>query len=332
MKARRVLSLAKSARFLLEVVDPMAVGDGPGVLERRPRTPGGTSYCLYEPARAARTWITVHGMTLAGEMDRRLVGFSRALARRGVRAAAVELPGLKNGRFERGDLSAITDLSGHLARLDGRPAGIVAFSFGAGISLTAAADDAGRGTIDTVISFGAYHSLYEALQWVWNRYSGAPRTDEEWDNHLYLRFLMAHALGTRAGISRADGDEVARLLRTWCEDRDLAPRRAFCERALNAADLRRLYEKTLSRETLRELSPAGRTFGPGCRVLLLHDANDPLIPPVHSKRISAELRGSAGSGRHRLLVTPALSHVNAGSFRRVQDVAHLVAIMAAVFE
>lgn len=324
--------LLKAARFLVEVRSPANVPAGRGVSERSGRTRAGTSYRLYSEPGAARTWIAVHGMTLAGETDRRLVGFSRALARRGLRVAAVELPGLKNARFETGDVAAVADLSWHLAREHGMPVGIVAFSFGAGIALTAAADSADGGSIDTVLSFGAYHSLEDSLFWLRNRYHGAPLTDVEWDNHLYLRFLMAHALGRSAGLARADADEAAHLLRTWCEDGDLAPRRAFHDRVLAGLDLFAKYEKTVSRETLRALSPAGRTFGSGCRVLLLHDANDPLIPPIHSERIFAGLGGRGGRHGHRILVTSLLSHVNAGSFRHVKDIPGLVGMIAALFD
>ncbi|HUT52979.1 MAG TPA: phosphatase PAP2 family protein [bacterium] len=306
--------------------------DNPRVRESRSSTPEGVEYDLYEPASrpGARTFILVTGLTVSGEKDHRLVNFARCLAESGITAAAVSLPGLKNCRFSEADVGRISDLAAYLDSRSGEKPGVIAFSFGAGLALLAAADEKNHGHLDPVILFGPYHFLPEVLDQLARKYNRAPESGEDWDNYVWLRTLLAYRDRDKLGLDQEEMKELMDLAGSYCSEPSLARKRAFHERTLS-----RLYPSLsvsdLESEPLARLSPASRLADVRARVLILHDANDILVPPEQSRRIFAELGSRPAGGGQRLLITPWLSHVTARSAWKILDVFRILSIMGEIF-
>ncbi|MFA6033993.1 MAG: hypothetical protein WC889_13925 [Myxococcota bacterium] len=306
-------------------LNPAGGKPSPSVIESREVTAEGTAYDLYEPAqKAGRTVITVHGMTSRGARDSRLVRFSRALAHEKVRVAAIQLPAVASFRFDPGDVRAMQDVIGALGSRHGTRVGIIPFSFGAGISLVAASEKDTRDQVEAVLSFGAYYSLEETLRLIHQRYRGIPTTEEEWDNHLYMHFAMASSLGEKSGMSRDDLRTIDGFLESYCEATDFGPMKTFYLRSMAGLDLSDKCERSVPPEDLKAMSPEGRMGSMNCRVLLLHDSADPLIPPNSSQRIFKELEAARGGGMQKILVTPLLSHVQTGSIFHLADMPGLL--------
>lgn len=331
-----MLSRAKAARFLLDNFRIGGDEGSPGAKPSRHRTPDGIAFDSYEPSGSpSHTFIAVPGLTVNGERDRRLIRFSRALARAGVRVAALELPGLKSCTFDPTDVAVVGNAVRALRGMYRTPVGIIAFSYGAGIALTAASAES-TGEVGPVVAFGAYHNLGDAIAFLEARYRQEPRpgADGDWDNFLYLRSTMAWAVRGQIGLPAQDVVTLKVLLEHWCENPAIPPRRALYERALKPREreIEAACRAAHSPAVLAAMSPAGKIRAAACRVLLLHDISDTLIPPEHSRRLYSELELARGPGRQRLLVTPLLSHVNAGSLKNLRDIPALLSLIAELFK
>lgn len=302
--------------------------------ESRERTSGGAEYDLYEPAATAcSTFIVVHGVTLQGERDPRLVNFCRSLAQCRIRAAAIELPALKRCRFEQGDVDTIIDLASELSGVTGEKIGIIGFSLGAGLSLAAAANPKCSEIIDPLLLFGPYYSFGDIWhEFLENRGDRRPRTEEEWDNHIWIRLVLAYREIDSLNIGMEDREELVKLLECYCFEKSLQRKRRCYERTLLDLDVEGLVRKLEDEGSFERLSPKGKLAGVNGRVLVLHDENDGLIPPTQSRRIMEELSLHRNMGMQRLLITPVLSHVTARSAWRFLDLFRILSIMGEIFQ
>ncbi|MBI4678218.1 MAG: alpha/beta hydrolase [Elusimicrobia bacterium] len=304
---------------------PVSGDSGPQPVTRT--TAAGVGFDLYEPAGPPRrTCLAVHGATLAGKEDGRLKSFARCLAASGVRAAVPDLRGLKSCVFSEGDVLAIADLAASLGSEYGKPVAMAGFSFGAGLSLVAAAKEELAGFVDPILCFGAHHSM-DGLWALHLPETRPPRTEAEWHDHIYLRLALAYPVMDRLGLSREDKAVIADALGSYCADPSVeAKRRAYA--LVERRSLAELYELGVDPKVNNALSPAGKLGRLRSRVILLHDANDRLIPPDHSRRLFDELKPG---GRASLLVTPLLSHVAPGSIPRgLADILPLLRMVGAV--
>jgi hypothetical protein len=301
------------------------------VVEDRDRvTPEGAAYDAYAPRGPCRgAVVAVHGVTVNGPRDERLVHFARCLARSRVSCAVPRLPGLIGCRLDADDLDVLASVTRAAAATAGGRAGLIGFSFGASYCLVAAAraDVAPIGRF--VLAFGAYHSLGD----LWANHASArfaePRTEVEWDDAVYLRLVLAAGNRDLVSLPADAWREVDGLLRRYCHEATPAEKRDVFERHLRDLDL--LPLATRRHDTaFAALSPAGRLGGLRCGVSLVHDPHDPTVPVAHAHAIFAELGHGAGGGRHRLLVTPLLAHVTLASALRLGDVGRLYAALGPV--
>lgn len=312
---------ARTARPL----PPAARRDRPG--DWRMTTSAGTACDVYEPSRPQKTFIAVHGVTATGERDPRLVRLSRLLAGSGIRVAAVELPGLKSLRFSDADLHAFHDLATALSARFGGPVGVIAFSFGGGVALAAAAG-LHAGCVDPIILFGAYHSLPDVLRHLDGVFEKLPRDDVWWDDFVYIRAIRAIQSADAVGLDDGIRSEILTFLASYCCEPSVAAKRRFFDRVLGNLPIPGGHD--FDPASLERLSPAGRLGSLACRVVLLHDSSDRIIPPVHSERIFAELRGRR-AGSQELLITPVLSHVNPGNIHRLRDLLRFMSLAGEIY-
>ncbi|MEW6440989.1 MAG: alpha/beta fold hydrolase [bacterium] len=308
-------------------------GAGCSIRESRRKTAAGVEYDLYEPASAPRrTVVLLHGITLRGEKDPRLVRLARAMAASGLRAAAVSLPGLKSCRFDRSDLRAILDSVEELRARTRTSIAVAAFSVGAGLALRAAAEPERAGDFDLLLLFGPYDSLREL--WISNldRYESAPQAEADWDGFVWLRMVLSYPVLENLALTEEERREFVGLLEAYCEDDRIERKRGFYERALKSREgiLAMRAAATRDLPDLAHLSPANRLSAVTARVLIVHAADDPLVPPEHSERIMAALQ-AGGRGDHRLLLSKTLSHVTCSSYRHLTDGFRILGMFAELF-
>jgi pimeloyl-ACP methyl ester carboxylesterase len=310
-----------------------------GVEEHRDLTiPGARSRCdLYAPRAGApdRAVVAVHGVTVNGARDPRLVHFARCLARARVACWVPTLAGLSECRFEEGDVGDLGAIATEAARRQGRAAGLVGFSYGASYALVAAARPDAAEAVAFVVGFGAYHSLADLLEGYRRDARRQPESERELDDRRYLRLVLARAFGEASAAPVGDPAAIREQLARFCRDATAEEKRRFDEGPqLAALDAEALLARALAERgpTLAALSPSegGALARLRCPVSLIHDEGDTVVPAEHSRRIHAELRRGAARREHRLLVTGLLSHVTLADAARPRDLLELFAALAPV--
>lgn len=291
-------------------------------------------YDLYEPSGPVRgTWVLVHGVTLQGERDHRLVNFARALARSQIRVAAVAVPGLKSLRFDSTDLTVLQDLIKKLYLTYKEPVGVMGFSLGGGYALTAACQECMRNMIDLLILFGPHYNLSDVWTGLRTRASKEPQSHDhnEWDAYLWANMSMAYRSRDFLPISSGEKDELVRQMENYCINDSLQNKREFYERVLKNQNINFMEQQLSDKAYFESLSPAGRLSSISTRVCLLHDKNDQLVLPEQSRLIFQELSEKNNVSGHKILITTLLSHVSTGSGRRLMDLFRFLEIFGEIF-
>jgi pimeloyl-ACP methyl ester carboxylesterase len=295
-------------------------------------TKTGGAYDLYEPVGdPIRTVVAVCGLTLKGEREARLVNFCRALAASGVRVAAPALPAMKSFRFEESDLDVIIALIRELHEQQGSTVGLVGFSVGGGLALSAAAAEGARSAVDLAIVFGAHYDLGSVWRELLARHQGPPPTrDIDWEDYIWLRVISAYRRLPSLGMGDTEREEMSDLLASYC-DLPMGKKKAFFERVMRPR--RDLTELGLldDAEIPERMSPRGMLGNLEAAVMIFHDPHDLLVPVDQARSIYGELKSRGPGARQRLLITPLLSHVNAKVSRRVADIFPLLGMMGELF-
>ena len=314
---------------------PRDGGSAPaGVHERADQhTASGALYDLYLPAREPRgAVVAVHGVTLRGGRDPRLVHFARSLARSQVACAVPTLPGLGSCLLAAGDLPVLEEVTLALAEETGQRPGLVGFSYGGSYCLVAAGRAKIADKVRFVLTFGAYASLEEVIAGYAEEQRQEPAGASAWDDRIYLHLVLVQQLEQELGLPEELRRQVQALLRRYCSEASAEEKRRFYDEKLRPLELVGAALRSLDRDTLRALSPAGQLAALRCRVSLIHDAHDGVVPPAQAGKLHAELQQAGDPGRSRLLVTPLLSHVDLGSLLHVGQVGRLLAALAPLIE
>lgn len=295
-------------------------------------TDSGIGYDLYEPDDTPiKTFIVIHGLTLQGERDPRLICFSKALATSGVRTAAISLPALKKCRFEDKDVHAIMDLVRTLSAVYNQKIGIIGFSLGAGLGLVAAASTDVRDMVEPLILFGAYYNLTDIRDIIAGYSRKVPTNDDQWDSFIWIRLIMAYKNLESLPLNEIEKAELVEFLTQYCVETSIDRKREFYERVLKKLNLEEKNIFDVSAEVMKKLSPENKIRSITCRVGLLHDSFDRLIPWQHSEKIFQELSDRHNPNGQKMIITPLLSHVTARYSLKVTDIYHILSILGEIF-
>ena len=180
---------------------------------------------VYAPSRrakSARTMVAVHGVTFAGCKDSRLVHFARCLARSNVTCVVPSLPCLSAGDFDPADIGRLEAAIEYASERYDSPLGLVGFSFGASYALVAACRPAIAAKLRYLLSIGAYYSLGDVFARYVDASESAARSDEDWDNYIYLHVVMAHQHPDFLGQSGVARGAVQDLFQRYCHHSSIA--------------------------------------------------------------------------------------------------------------
>ena len=252
--------------------------------------------------------VLIHGANPGGKDDPRIVGLAEALARTGRRVLVPQL----SLRFQRLDLTdpvRIREAVSFLAGPARARVGVLAFSYGAGLTLVALADQpAIQAHVAFVATVGTYFSLFDLLQGATTGTVPYRGTTVRWQPDPQARGLAAEQL--EAFLGPPDGDALAAALKIG-DPTGLAPGPRSVYDLLANRDPTRF--NVLARQLpgaladrLAALSPErsiDRVVGP---VLALHARTDPAAPPTESRALIAALKGRVQT---RLVIVGNFSHV-----------------------
>ena len=312
-------------------------------------TSSGHAYDLYPPSGGfRRTLVAVHGISVNGARDERLVRFAEVFSAAGFRVAVPDLRGLRAFREDPGDVEALRELFAELSRPGEPPVAVAGFSFGGGLALRAACDLGGDTPLGPLLLVGAFHDIHGLMgddvfdgsetpaevETVGRCEREPPEDDERaWDDFLYFRFLQAHRRGEELGLGDEERAALRDRLAGYCADPDLPAKRRFYREVVQPREAALAASRIdpYDREALAALSPAGRLGALPSTVLLLHDPDDRVIPPAHSRRLYEELRARRPRRGQRLLVSRLLAHVAPRDLWRLHDLVRLLGMFGALF-
>jgi hypothetical protein len=327
--ARLSALLARLAR------DPQGQQPHPDVEESRDVAAGGGPCCydLYLPRRpAVGLVVAVHGATLHGGRDPRLIHFGRCLARGRVACALPSLPGLTACRWETEDVDALLATARHAADALRVPLGMVGFSFGGSYALLAASRPPLADRVRFVVAFSAYHDMEVLFDGYAAARHAPSRSATEWDDWIYLNVVLAGQYPDEAGLPQAVRVEARDLLWRFCHGATAEEKRAFYDRHLESFDLVGVASRLRDRGVLDALSPAGKLGGLRAAVSLIHDDQDTTVPPEQGEQLWREVAAVVGADRCRFLLTSLLSHVTIGNVIRLREVSRLYGALAPLAE
>lgn len=294
-------------------------------------TASGVVYDWFEPkGESEATVIPLHGATLNGKDDARLQHFARSLCVSGATCAVPTLPALSDMRWEPNDIDALAEVIDRAAERSGQPVGLIGFSFAGAYCLLAAARPAVADQVRFVIGVGAYHRFPDVYEHFMASRERDPAEDDQaaWDDRIYLHLTIAHRQADHLDLPVELRASVDDLLHRFCNRSYADEKRAFFERHLRALDLVPIDTARQDEANLEALSPAGKLEGLRCRVGLVHDPADGIVPAVHAEGLAAELAGLPGGDRHRVLVSPLMRHVNLAGALNLKQVLKLYEVLA----
>ena len=136
-------------------------------------TPGrGLAARLFQPGGTPRRTgvVLVHGVNETGKDDPRIIWVADLLARAGFVVLTPDFTGFKSLTLRASDIdeivASIRFLQGRMTGGGQGRVGLVAFSYGAGPAVVAAADPAVRDHLRFVVSFGGYYDLANVITFV----------------------------------------------------------------------------------------------------------------------------------------------------------------------
>ena len=287
---------------------------------------------LYTPRRAFwRTIVLTPGVHMDGIDEPRLAKFARDFAASGLAVLTPEIPDLLEYRIGPRLPDYIEDVArwaaAQRALSRDRQVGLVGISFSGGLSIVAAGRPSIRDRVAFTLSFGGHGDLPRTLEYLCTgvRADGAIRPPHDYGVAVIL--LNAAPLVVPPGQVEGLVGGILTFLRASSIDMYDKPRaRREFDRAIAAAGRLPEPSATLMRHVnARDVGALGRVLvpfidayagdpalsavrspAPSTPVLLLHGADDNVIPAIES-RLLGEYLARRGTPT-RVLITPLITH------------------------
>lgn len=285
--------------------------------------------------------VLVHGIHQLGMNEPRNRAFARALASVGVAVLTPEIPELTDYRVERTTADTISACAAYHARATARRStGVVGISFAGGLALIAAASPKLQKSIGFVVAIGAHHDLTRVVRYYAGESIKGP------DGKPYD--IPPHPYGARVLIysyvdqlfSAQDIPIARETLRTYLHDQHKEARtradqlsdagKKLMLRILDHSDKKTIHDILMSllaenRDRLRSVSPRGQLANLDAQVLLIHGADDPIVPATETRWLAREIPSRF---LRQSLVTPILRHAEIEQKPAVSEYLKLVHFIA----
>lgn len=323
------LASAITALRLIHSVNSRPHGQRPELSESLlPLGPGEPPAALFEPhGLPRRTVVLVHGVTGQANVDPLIVHLARSLGPLGYRCVIPALGQLAQFRHDPSDIRTLVAAIDASHRLDGHRVSLLAFSYGASYALAAVADPSVRDACSSLLGFGAYYELGEALEHQRQLLLRCPNLEHDDADIAYLRYTLLACHRDELKLSAEAWAAIEPILVNFTKRRPLEQNLAPLLQYAKGIDFVALMQSYQMRELSPLLSPANTLSGVRCRVGLLHDPNDRFVPAHHVDRIRDALDVRHHSTPTEVLTTPMLSHVQVDPLRRLFDLPKLIRLL-----
>lgn len=261
--------------------------------------------------------ILAHGMHPLGYDEPRLVSLANAFASSGLVVHTPDQPFLKSLSLDPATATQLAATAHALAERERTgPMGVLGISFAGGLALRAAADD--PTAFAFVVPIGAHHNLGRVIQWFAGDAAVGPDGQRvDYPPHPYGVGLLVNAEPERY-FPAAEATRAGEVLSDVMHQRFAEAREGLSRLTVDAQRVLQearepgrptfLRDKLLAqlrdgRAQLDAASPAGHLAGVRIPVMILHGAEDPIIPPTEAYYLARELPGDPPT-----LVSSALRH------------------------
>ena len=302
--------------------------------DREPRpalitTANGAQFELYEPKQKVRKTILLnYGVSTMGEEDPRLIRLVRSCTATGLRVAVPILHGLKTLQLELSDLADVRDCIEYLLASYPEPFGIIAFSTGGSFALTLSTEPKFAKQISIIALFSPIYDLRATWHYI-DALAHKPIINAEDDNEVWLQYITAYRNYKLLGYTEAERDMIMDHLRRYTHGLSAEEKNSFFQNVLVKHPLNGQILH-MEEEVFDALSPCGKLVQSHARVVVIHDANDFLVPPEHAQALAQEL-SQRTPPNNRLLITPVLSHVTIEHLEYIRDIFHMIDILGELF-
>jgi dienelactone hydrolase len=281
----------------------------------------GWRFDRYSPRKPlGGTLVLLHGWTLAGKDDPRLVAFAQSLAIAGIACVVPLLPGLADLALDPADVEGL----GLFLREEGKASGVVGFSLGGSYALLAAQAASPR-FVTAISGYGDLPGLY-AHWFSWGKQRPAsPTARESW---LYMKLVLAWRQRRKLALPEADQRELENHLRGFCEGGDRESVWAFHDRVLSPHDLEALDQLAQDPSVLRALSLVDHPPVLACPVVILHDQHDAAVPASQAELAAQAVRAGSPGIAVEVLVTELLQHVSPKIALKPWEIARLLNLLS----
>jgi pimeloyl-ACP methyl ester carboxylesterase len=318
------LKFVKLLAFLARLAwDANQTRSDASVIEHQKCSPSGTRMVIYQHHhKKLAACVAVHGVTINGGQDPRLIHFARTMAHFGITCVVPTLGGLASCRWEKSDLDELADIVTLTADTIHQPVGLVGFSFGGSYALIVAGRSETLERIPWVITFGAYHNLADVLEGYTLNLKCEAQNKTEWEEVIYQRLAFLYGQRDAVAFSQEVWQEAEALLKRYCFEASFEEKRCFYDHYLRDLDTE-VFKRLPEPEVLKKLSPKGNLERLDCPVTLIHDRNDHAVLPSQAERLLSELESLQSNRKHRLVLTTLLSHVSASNLMNVPEMIRL---------
>jgi pimeloyl-ACP methyl ester carboxylesterase len=341
----------RAAAVLERVSDPKAHGpiadfaagalreeDGSALVAEGPM-----QFRLYIPEEGARHGgiVLLHGVHHLGINDPRMINLSRALAGAGVEVMTPELQDLADYRITPRTIDTIGASAVILSTRLKQRVGVIGLSFAGSLSLMAAARPGYADKIGFVLAVGGYEDMARVARFYTANVETRPDGKEIHSQaHEYGALLLAYA-HLEDFFSSRDVPIAREALRQWLweDPQAMKTAEALSPQGKNTLNLLLHHRNQLQQDFATEIakqqadldavSPRGKLGGLKTRVYLLHGASDNIIPPAETLWLERDVPKPA---LKRVLISQALTHVNAGNGEPLSERWALVHFFAAVLQ
>ena len=304
---------------------------------------GPLKFRLYIPKDGARGGgiVLLHGVHHLGIDDPRLKNLSRALAGAGVEVMTPELQDLADYRVTPQTVDVIGSSAVILSTRMNRPVGLIGVSFAGGLSLMAATRPEYKDKIGFVLAVGAHQDMSRVARFFVSNVAIAPDGSESRSPaHEYGLLVLAYSHMEEFFPAR-DVATAREALRAWLweEPQAMKTAEALSPAGKQELDLLLHHHEQLQQAFLDEItrhqaemdavSPRGKLAALSADTYLLHGASDNIIPPSETLWLARDVPGRALKG---VLISKALTHVDAGNGEPISEKWALVHFFARVLE
>jgi pimeloyl-ACP methyl ester carboxylesterase len=266
---------------------------------------------IYRPRGTTKAvLILIPGGSPQGRQDVRLVLAATALAKAGFIIMVPEITNFRQMKVEAGDIALIEEAILAAADLpEGRRVGLVAASYALPATIKAALSPETRDLVSMVVGIGG---LYDSISTARHVVTARINPFSTW------WFLAVHSDLVE---SPADRTSLQAIARRKLQDpaaaiddltASLSPEGASVLALATAPDAAGFDDalNNLPPELVRAITGIGLTETPldelAARVLLVHGANDPIVPPDNTEKLIQALR----PGQGQAFILPGLTHAD----------------------